>query len=95
MVDVTVLVSAKYFTCSKLDQATNAIVSMSVTQVTEAGNSNNMEKLRFIKTLNNLKQKKVQIKQINKYIQNISVSNKKVLCSNLTLGIFARTYAKT
>ena len=50
--------SAKYLTNSMLDQATNTIASISVTLVTEAENSNNMEKLGFIKTLNNLKEKK-------------------------------------
>ena len=37
---------------------------MSLTQVTEAGNSNNMEKLEFIKALNNLRDRNFQIKQI-------------------------------
>jgi len=36
----------------------NTTISMSVTQVTEAGNSNNMEKLEFIKTLEQIKGKK-------------------------------------
>ena len=49
--------SPKYLTYSMLDQARNTIVSMSVTQATKAGNSNNMEKLGFIKTLNSLKKK--------------------------------------
>ena len=56
--------SAKYLTYSMLDQTKNTIISMSVTQVTEVGNSNSMEKLGFIKTLNKLKEKNVQIKQI-------------------------------
>ena len=47
-----------------LDQAKNTIVSMFVIQVTEAGNSNNMERLGFIESLNNLKEKSVQIQQI-------------------------------
>ena len=56
--------SPKYLTYSMLDQARNTIVSMSVTQATKAGNSNNMEKLGFIKTLNSLNKKNVKIKQI-------------------------------
>ena len=55
---------AKYLTYSMLDQAKNTIVSMFVIQVTEAGNSNNMERLGFIESLNNLKEKSVQIQQI-------------------------------
>jgi len=55
--------NAKYMTYSLLDQETNNIISMSVTQVTEAGNSNNMEKKGFIKVLNELKEK-IEIKQI-------------------------------
>ena len=61
---------------------------MSATKVTEAGNSNNMRKLGFIETLNNLKEKRAQIKQITSYqhrqIRNISVNNKKQLRKNLT-----------
>ena len=61
---------------------------MSATKVTEAGNSNNMRKLGFIETLNNLNEKRAQIKQITSYqhrqIRNISVNNKKQLRKNLT-----------
>lgn len=61
---------------------------MSATKVTEVGNSNNMQKLGFIETLNNLKEKTTQIKQITTYqhrqIRNISVNNKKQLRNNLT-----------
>ena len=64
------------------------IVLMSATKVTEVGNSNNMQKLGFIETLNNLKEKTTQIKQITTYqhrqIRNISVNNKKQLRNNLT-----------
>ena len=55
--------NAKYMTYSMLDQETNNVISMSMTQVTEAGNSNNMEKMGFIKVLNGLKEK-IEIKQI-------------------------------
>ena len=55
--------NAKYMTYSMLDQETNNVISMSMTQVTEAGNSNNMEKMGFIKVLNELKEK-IEIKQI-------------------------------
>ena len=58
--------SVKYLTSLMLDQATNTIVSMSVTQVTETGNSSNMEKLGSIKALNNLKEENLQIKQITR-----------------------------
>ena len=61
---------------------------MSATKVTEAGNFNNMQKLGFIETLNKLKEKRAQIKQITTYqhrqIRNISVKNKKQLRNNLT-----------
>ena len=57
--------SAKYLNSSMFDQATNTIVLMTVTQVTEAGND--MEKLELIKNLNNLKEKNVQIKQTITY----------------------------
>jgi len=50
---------------------------MSVTQVTEAGNSNNMEKLGFIKVLTQIKDRDIVVeqittdrhKQIRKYIR--------------------------
>ena len=56
--------NAKYLTYSMLDQGTNNIVSMTVTQVTEAGNSNRMEKLGFIKSLEHLKSNNVIVSQI-------------------------------
>ena len=40
-----------------MNQQTNGIVAFAVTQVTEAGNSNWMEKLSFTKVLNEVKQK--------------------------------------
>ena len=56
--------NAKYLTYTMLDQATNLIIGMSLTQVTEAGNSNAMEKMGFIKVLSGLKKIGVAIKQI-------------------------------
>lgn len=47
-----------------LGQATNTIVLMHVTHVIEAGSFSNMDKLGFIKTMNNLRGKKVKIKTI-------------------------------
>ena len=41
--------NAKYLTYSFMDQITNKIAAMTITQVTEAKNSNNMEKVGFIK----------------------------------------------
>ena len=41
--------NAKYLTYSFMDQITNKIAAMTVTQVTGAKNSNNMEKAEFIK----------------------------------------------
>ena len=43
--------NAKYLTYSFMDQITNKIAAMTITQVTEAKNSNNMEKVGFIKGL--------------------------------------------
>ena len=43
--------NANYLTYSFLDQITTKIVATIITQVTEAKNSNNMEKVRFIKGL--------------------------------------------
>ena len=43
--------NAKYLTHSFIDQITNKIVAMTITQVTEAKNSNNMEKVGFRKGL--------------------------------------------
>ena len=49
--------SSKYLTFSMLDQATDTIALMFVTQYTEAGNSSNMKMIGFIKTPNNSKEK--------------------------------------
>ena len=42
---------AKYLTYSFMDHVTNKIAAMTITLVTEAKNSNNMEKAGFIKRL--------------------------------------------
>ena len=47
--------NAKYLTYSFLDRVTNKVIAFSLVQVTEAGNSNRMEKMGFTKTLNHLK----------------------------------------
>ena len=56
--------NAKYLTYSMIDQIKSTIINMSVTQVTEAGNSNRMEKMGFIKVLEELKEKGLNIEQI-------------------------------
>ena len=56
--------SAKYGIYSFLNQSTNEIVSFRLTQVTEAGNSNAMEKFGMIKNLEYLRSRDVNVKQI-------------------------------
>ena len=56
--------SAKYLTYSFMDQITNKIVAMTITQVTEAKNSNNMEKVRSIKGLKFLRTNGMTVNQI-------------------------------
>ena len=56
--------TAKYCTYSLSDQKTNRILCASVTQVTETGNSNAMEKLGFVKALKEIEEKGIKIKQI-------------------------------
>ena len=71
-----------------------------MTQVTEAGNSNNMEKMGFIKVLNKLKEKidynkqitTDQHKQVRKYLY---VNTKKKLITNLIYGTFAKIFIKS
>ena len=55
--------NAKYLTYSFLDQITNKIAAMTITQVTEAKNSNNMEKVGFIKGLTFLRTNGVTVDQ--------------------------------
>ena len=47
-----------------MNQQTNEIVAFAVTQVTEVGNSNRMEKVGFTKTLKDLQQKRICINQL-------------------------------
>ena len=47
-----------------MDQITNKIAAMTITQVTEAKNSNNMEKVGFIKWLKFLRKNGVTVDQI-------------------------------
>ena len=54
---------AKYGLYSFMDQDTGKILSFRITQVSEAGNSNRMEKCGFQLVLNSLKSK-IDIKQI-------------------------------
>ena len=56
--------SAKYVTYSLMNQQTNEIVAFTITQVTEAGNSNRMEKVGFTKALKRVKQKGICINQL-------------------------------
>ena len=48
---------AKHLTYSLINQETNEIIAFSITQVTETGNSNCMEKLGFQKMLNEVREK--------------------------------------
>ena len=56
--------NAKYLTYSFMDQITNKIATMTITQVTEAKNSDNMEKVGFIKGLKFLGTNSVTFDQI-------------------------------
>ena len=55
--------NAKYVTYSLMNQQTNEIVAFAVKQVTEAGNSNWMEKPSFTKAVNEAKQKWICVNQ--------------------------------
>ena len=46
-----------------MNQETNEIIVFSITQVTEVGNSNRMEKLGFQETLNEVREEGVAVKQ--------------------------------
>ena len=56
--------SARYLTYSLLGQCTGKIIAMSVTQCTETGSSNKMEKAGFIKVLNKINKNQIQVTQI-------------------------------
>ena len=56
--------NAKYLTYSFMDQITNKIAAMTVTQVTDAKNSNNVETVGFIKGLKFLRTNGVTVDQI-------------------------------
>ena len=56
--------NAKYLTYSFIDQITNKITAMTITQVTEAKSPNNMRKLGFIKELKFLRTNGVTVDQI-------------------------------
>ena len=56
--------NAKYLSYSFIDKSTNKIVAFSLTQVTEAGNSNTMEKMGFKKALVSLKNQGINPEQI-------------------------------
>ena len=53
--------NAKYLTYSFMDKSTNKFGEFSLTQVTEAGNSNRMEKMGFEKALKSLKHEAVDM----------------------------------
>ena len=46
-----------------MNQETNEIIVFSITQATEVGNSNRMEKLGFQETLNEVREEGVAVKQ--------------------------------
>ena len=46
-----------------MNQETNEIIVFSITQATEVGNSNRMEKLGFQETLNEVREERVAVKQ--------------------------------
>ena len=52
--------NAKYLIYSVFDRLKSKIISMAVTQVSKAGNSNRMEKMSFVKVLSELKRKRVE-----------------------------------
>ena len=56
--------NAKYLTNALMAQETNEIMAFPIIQVTEAGNSNRMEKLGFQKALNEVKEKGIVVKQL-------------------------------
>ena len=56
--------NAKYLTYTFLEHSINKIVAMSVTQFTECGNSNRMEKYGFQKVLPDMEARDINIKQI-------------------------------
>ena len=56
--------NAKYLTYTFLEHSINKIVAMSVTQFTECGNSNRIEKYDFQKVLRGMEARDINIKQI-------------------------------
>ena len=56
--------NAKYLTYTFLEHSINKIVAMSVTQFSECGNSNRMEKYGFQKVLHGVEARDINIKQI-------------------------------
>ena len=56
--------NAKYLTYSLMNQETNEIIAFSINPVTEAGNSNHMEKLGFQKMLNKVRGKGIVVNQL-------------------------------
>ena len=58
--------NAKYLTYSFKDKVTNRILAFSLTQVTETGNSNQMEKIAFKKALSTVKGEGIKPSQITK-----------------------------
>ena len=61
---ITKGINAKYLTYTFLEHSINKIVAMSVTQFTECGNSNRMEKYGFQKVLHGMEARDLNIKQI-------------------------------
>ena len=67
-----------------MNQETNEMAAFSITQVTEAGNSNHMEKLGFQKTLNEVREKGIVVKQLTTEIESkLIAAGKKSSCTVL------------
>ena len=56
--------NTKYLAYSLMNQETNEIIAILITQVTEVRNSDSMEKLGFQKTLNEVREKGIVVKQL-------------------------------
>ena len=85
--------NAKNLSYSLINQETNDIIAFSITQVTEAGNSNRIEKLGLQKTLNEVREKQILIKQLtaDRHMQIQKYLKEDKPQSNNQFGIFQRT----
>ena len=83
-----------------LEHSTNKIVTSSVTQFTECGNSNRMEKYSFQKVLHGMEARDINIKQIttDRHVQikkNMRDKSAPISVISLTFGMFAKTFVKS